>query len=109
LQNRKLAELGGFAEYYVHSDPHLPSIIPRGLKIRLVRWDQIHLHARYILTEKGGVKFGSGLDDHDGSPRKHCDVDLLQPGPYKAIWKEYQRDSPIFTLFEDDLILEGIA
>ena len=88
---------------------HLPSIIPRGMKIRLVRWDQAHLHERYILTEKGGVKFSGGLDDHDGGPRKHGDVDLLQPGPHKAIWKEYQRDSPIFTLIEDDLIIEGIA
>ncbi len=47
--------------------------------------------------------------NNDGSPRKHGDVDLLQPGPHKAIWKEYQRDSPIFPLVEDDLIIEGIA
>ena len=78
-------------------------------KTRLVRWDQTHLHTRYILTEKGGVKFENGLDGHDDSPRNHCDVDLLQPSSYKVIRKEYQRESPIFILLEDDLILEGIA
>jgi hypothetical protein len=45
---------------------YLPSIIPSGLKIRLVRWCQDALHNRFILTEYGGLKFSQGLDDHNG-------------------------------------------
>lgn len=88
---------------------HLPSIIPRGIKIRLIRWDQDHLHNRFILTEHGGLKFSHGLDDHNGRSPKHDIVDLLEPAPYKATWQEYQRDSPNFPLIEDDLIIEGSA
>ena len=88
---------------------HLPSIVPRGMKIRLIRWDRNSLHNRFILTEYGGLKFTTGLDDHDGSARRHDIVDLLEPEPYAQTWQEYQRDSPIFPLIEDDLIIEGMA
>jgi hypothetical protein len=87
----------------------LPSIIPRGIKIRLIRWDQDYLHNRFILTENGGLKFAIGLDDHNDSARKHDIVDLLEPEPYAKTWQEYQRGSPRFPLMEDDLIIEGTA
>ena len=88
---------------------HLASIIPRGMKIRLIRWDQNHLHNRFILTEKGGLKFATGLDEHDGSANTHDIVDLLEPEPYAKTWQAYQRSSSTFPLIEDDLIVEGIA
>jgi hypothetical protein len=88
---------------------HLPAIIPSGMKIRLVRWDKEYLHNRYILTEYGGLSFGTGLDDHDGRNNKEDDVFLLAREVYEIRWKQYQRDSPIFTLIEDDLIIEGTA
>jgi hypothetical protein len=88
---------------------HLPSIIPNGLKIRLIRWDQSYLHNRFILTENGGLKFAIGLDDHNSSVRKHDIVDLLEPEPYAKTWQEYQRGSSGFPLIEDDLIVGGTA
>ena len=88
---------------------YLPRHIPSGLKVRLVRWDQNYLHNRYVLTERGGLKFSTGLDDHDGGTRSHDVVDLLAPGPYAQIWGEYQRNNSTFPLKEDDLIIEGIA
>lgn len=88
---------------------HLPSIIPRGMKIRLIRWDQASLHNRFILTDFCGLQFATGLDEHDGSARMYDIIDLLEPGPYKATWEEYQRSSSSFPLIEDDLIIEGTA
>ena len=79
------------------------------MKIRLIRWDRHSLHNRFILTEYGGLKFATGLDDHDGSARRHDIVDLLEPEPYAQTWQEYQRDGPIFPLIEDDLIIEGMV
>ncbi len=87
---------------------HLPSLIPRDLKIRLIRWDRNYLHNRFILTEYGGLKFATGLDEHDGSARTHDIVDLLEPEPYAKTWQEYQRESSNFT-FIDSLIIEGTA
>jgi len=88
---------------------HLPPIIPSGLKVRLVRWDQAYVHNRFILTECGGLKFGTGLDDHDGRPLSHDLVDLLERETYEKTWKEYQRDTPVFPLKEDDLVINGVA
>jgi hypothetical protein len=88
---------------------HLPSLIPRGMKIQLIRWDQNHLHNRFILTEHGGLKFATGLDDHNGSANTHDIVDLLEPELRKKTWEEYQRDSSRFPRIEDDLIVEGTA
>lgn len=88
---------------------YLPRHIPSGLKVRVVRWDQGYLHNRYVLTERGGLKFGTGLDDHDGGTVAHDMVDLLTPEPYAQTWGEYQRQSPVFPLKEDDLIIEGTA
>jgi hypothetical protein len=84
----------------------LPPIIPRGMKIRLVRWDQEHLHNRYVLTDKGGLSFSTGLDEYTGRHPKYDDVYLLQQKLYEARWKEYQRESSTFT-FVDSLIIEG--
>ena len=74
-----------------------------------MRWDRSYLHNRFILTEYGGLKFATGLDEHDGSARTHDIVDLLEPEPYAQTWQEYQRDNPLFPLIESDLIIEGIA
>jgi hypothetical protein len=67
------------------------------------------LHNRFILTEYGGLEFGTGLDEHDGSARTHDIVHLLEPEPYKVTWEEYQCGSSKFPLIEDDLIVEGIG
>lgn len=88
---------------------HLPLIIPRGMQIRCIRWGQNYLHNRFILTEYDGLKFATGLDEHDGSARTHDIVDLLEPEPYAQTWQEYQRDSSHLPLIEDDLIIEGMA
>jgi hypothetical protein len=88
---------------------HLPFVVPNGLKVRIVRWDQNYLHNRFILTEYGGLKYASGLDDHDGRASKHDIVDLLEVIPYNETWGEYQRESSGIPLIEDDLIIEGRA
>src|SRR5262249_17581935 len=62
---------------------HLPHIIPRGMKIRLVRWDQKYLHNRYILTDRGGLSFSTGLREHDSLHHKYDDVYLLQEKLHK--------------------------
>ena len=88
---------------------HLPSIIPRGMKIWPIRWDQGYLYNHFILTENGGLKFAIGLDDHNNSTLTHDIVDLLEPEPYAKTWQAYQRGSSHFPLVEDNLVVEGTA
>ena len=104
------SQAGHFDRRLETCEEHLPSIVPRGIKIRLIRWDQDHLHNRFILTDSGGLKFSHGLDEHNSRPPKHDIVDLLEQEPYQAMWKEYQRDSSHFPPpIEDYLTIEGIA
>jgi len=88
---------------------HLRPIIPRGLTVRLIRWHQIDLHNRFILTENGGLIFATGLDDHNNSSSKYDIVNLLAREPYQRTWDEYQLDSQSFSLIENDLLIEGSA
>ena len=100
---------GGIKSFFDHEcQLRLPRIIPHSMQIRFVRWDQASLHNRFILTERGGLKFATGLDEQDGSSPAQDIVDLLAEGPYATTWKQYQRLTPVFPLREDDLIITGL-
>jgi len=93
----------------------LPNIIPVGISVRFIRWKQKvageKLHNRFILTDKGGVIFGVGLDDGDGADGETDDVKLLDNETYKFRWAQYQRDMGSETAFDlvDELVIEGEA
>jgi hypothetical protein len=57
----------------------LPSVVPQGMAISVYVWDSLDttpdLHNRYILTERAGVIFGTGLD---GSEHAAKDEDILR-------------------------------
>lgn len=53
--------------------------VPQGLRLKVVRYEarEEKVHNRYLLTELGGVSFGTGVDE--GSPRETDDLQLLAP------------------------------
>jgi hypothetical protein len=65
----------------------LPDCIPKGLKVRIVRWKELEsggdLHNRYILTDLGGVIFPAGLDDTQSAAMD--DVTLRDPDGSAAV------------------------
>lgn len=85
----------------------LPAIIPTGMRVRLVRWKQRDngekLHNRFILTDRGGVRFGVGLDD--GGDGETDEVELLERDTYKVRWAQYT-STPAFDLV-DEIIIVG--
>lgn len=88
-------------------EQRLPNIIPEGMRVRLMRWRQRDggekLHNRFILTDRGGVRFGVGLDD--GAEGETDEIELLGEEPYKFRWVQYT-SAPAFD-FVDELIIEG--
>jgi hypothetical protein len=83
----------------------LVSILPRGVTVTFFRWEQIdqgdHLHARYILTDIGGLHFDSGLDA--GELGETTDVRLLTKALYDQRWNDYQTsDSTTKGLTKDE-------
>lgn len=82
-------------DYQETSDRLLKPLLPTGTSIRLHRWtkwtdnDDI-FHARYILTEKGGVRIDWGLDK--GKPKQKTDVTLLDDDMWAQTWDLFQFD-----------------
>lgn len=89
-------------EFYLKFDPNfasfkrccndnIPQILPDGFQMRFVQLRQRDrgetLHPRYILTDKGGVRFEHGLDE--GRDGEYTDVSLLSLHVYQQRWKDY--------------------
>ncbi len=70
----------------------LAPLIPKTFKMKVFawkrKWDGDDMHARYILTERGGIKYDAGLDE--GWVGKTTDVDLMDGEPYKKRWHDFQ-------------------
>jgi len=73
-------------------DENLPKNLSAEFTPKLVQWPKKELHNRYILTDIGGVMFGTGLDDdNDGESTPTDDVTLLDEFVYKQYWKKYRQ------------------
>ena len=70
-------------------------LVPIGSEIKLVRWKERaggeDFHARYILTDKGGVLIDKGLDDDDDDGGQTTLIVLLKPNIYAKVWKDFQK------------------
>src|SRR5207253_3165995 len=69
--------LSGAADFHASCASHLQPSIPRGLQVRVVRWKYDLLHNRYLLTDRGAIQFGEGLDAAGSSGRQDDTLSLL--------------------------------
>jgi hypothetical protein len=68
----------------------------RGFEVRLYLRPEATMHNRFVLTERGGVMFGTGLDDDDDGNGTHSDeVTLLDPLVWEQRWAEFADDAPV--------------
>lgn len=68
----------------------------KGISIRLFLRPAGTMHNRYVMTDRGGVTFSTGLDDDDfGIGTSHDDVTLLDPLIRMAKWNEYDDQVPV--------------
>ena len=94
-------------------DEQLPRLIPIGMTMRFIRWRQLdtgdQLHARYVLTDAGGIHFESGLDD--GDTGETTDVNLLDKDLYLTRFRQYRkhdRDEDNAFQFVDEHTVVGL-
>jgi hypothetical protein len=70
----------------------LPGHLPKGRKLKIVRWIEKNggekFHARYILTDIGGVRIDVGLDE--GGVGETTDVSLMDFAIWKSAWSYFQ-------------------
>jgi hypothetical protein len=61
-------------------EAHLQDVIPVGMRLTIARWNHEDLHNRYILTDRGGLLIGEGLDEANPRSTRTDDVlTLLSP------------------------------
>lgn len=77
--------------------------IPQGVAVRFVLWQQRDagekLHARYFLTERGGIRFDVGLDE--GQPGETTDVGLLNDDLHQSRWADFQDATPAYEKVDE--------
>lgn len=78
------------------------TVIPDGMLIRLFRWREKHggadFHARYLLTDKGGIRVDAGFSaegDHQTT-----DISLMNFELSQEKLRALGRDSVVFELVE---------
>lgn len=78
---------------------HIKESIPSGKTLEIICWPNGELHNRYILTDRGGVMFGTGLDDDDrGSGTPTDVVTRLDGDTYEGLWAKHDDCSIEFIL-----------
>jgi hypothetical protein len=86
----------------------LHTLIPEGFTMEVFRWETKPSgdkpHARYVLTERGGIRYDYGLDEWEGSGQT-TDVSLLTHSLYEQRWKEYQKETAIYKLINNFPVL----
>jgi hypothetical protein len=63
--------------------------VPAPLSLKFLRWKQTCLHNRYILTDRGAIEFGTGLDAATGVGSQTDTVNLLDEDVRLDLWKKY--------------------
>ena len=85
---------------------HLPGIVPAGCRLRVVLWNDVaavdKMHARYILTDRGGVGVENGLDE--GNSGDTTDVGILDRDVWKQRLAQYG-DRPTYQLADDVTVI----
>lgn len=104
-------------EFHIREDPSgeepideeiLKNKIPDGIKVRFLLWNYDgapgeDFHARYILTELGGVRFDYGLDAPATDDR--TDVSLLDTRIWRDAWNDFQKDTARYNLVSETEII----
>lgn len=88
---------------------HLPS----NWKLKVVHWDRLEtggtLHARYILTDIGGIDYNWGTDE---DPQEKTQVSLLDDSFWEILYKRFSwPDNTVPNTFvtESERILEIVG
>ena len=86
--------------------------LPPGFQLSFYRWTEKpggeEFHARYILTELGGLRFDVGLDDADDAQSlQTTDVAVVDPETYRQRRSEYHPGSQAFDLADAWIVQDG--
>lgn len=89
-------------------------IVPNGVQITFSRWKERaggkRFHARYILTERGGVLIENGLDDDNNDGGQVTPIVLLNFDVYSEVWNDFLRLPDLTQCtyeYDDEITISG--
>jgi hypothetical protein len=100
-KNRDKAQFAADLARWVQ--PYLP---PKSL-LTIVRWNVAELHNRYIISDRGGVMFGHGLDQDDSIPTAYDTISLLDEKTCSELLDDYSAQSTKLTWLNDTFPVTG--
>jgi hypothetical protein len=72
-----------------------------GVTLALYLHPEQVMHDRFILTERGGIQIGHGLDDNeDGGSAPTANVTLLEPSIFQVQWRKYSDEASLVMMFD---------
>lgn len=104
-------ELRRATDWKEDSLKNITPLIPEGFLMMVFRWksrengenDNDELHPRYVMTELGGIHYDYGIDEGNGT----TDVTLLSASLYEQRWRDYQKETSAFELFDEPIQIQG--
>lgn len=72
---------------------YLRSDLPTGFRLEFAIWPKQELHARFILTEIGGVTYDPGLDEFAGTGSRTILVERLSGADHLSEWSKFKQKS----------------
>lgn len=80
-------------KFQTDMDQWIKPWLPNSMTLKVIRWNKDQMHNRYILTDRGGVMFGHGLDKDDQHPVGRDTVSLLDDTTCKQLMVDYSDKS----------------
>lgn len=97
-------------DFLEQCERYMLNILPPKTSLTITRWDRHHkgdfFHDRYVLTDKGGVRVGWGLDR--GKTGETTDICLLDDTIYSQLWSAFQPSSTLYRLIDTTIVMAPV-
>lgn len=100
--SNKNKDIGGFKRSL---NQWIRPALPNAAKLTFVRWKQDELHNRYLITDRGGVSFLTGLDLDDSVPPSEDVVTILDEETCTSLIADHSSVSTKLTWLNDTIEL----
>ena len=105
-------DLSAFNDFRQACIDNISGCLSHNLNLKIYRWNQRtggkQFHARYLLTNIGGIRIDSGMDEaidvHHGKTNQDTDVSLIDQNVYEEMWERFTDPLQYFDRSDNDCV-----
>lgn len=110
--DRRNDTLAEFTAFQTECLSQFAGILPTNTHLRIFRWNERtggkRFHARYLLTNLGGLRFDYGMDEaYDagrGTTNQETEVSLIDQTVYEELWERFADPARYFDRSDSDCV-----